>query len=802
METISQYGTIICTPLFKDEIFEGIDIPSDSYVNKMTDLCLSIMRGKCKYINKLIIEEYTRKIISNNHIDMLNVLVDVFNTVTKEFSDWTQNMADIKELKLRSFLEYYQKIYNNTRTLRDALWYCDNHLIVKGDKPKFNSGISLIKDVSIFINVINTDYKFNDKRQKIYEFVGNHVNNNSANIDDVLSFYKIYQYHNRLVRRSTLPKEIKDLMISDNKFTLTNGMSGNQILTQILNNANEIIKQISTEKSKDKVEQLNDQVRDVLHMGQSIGERAYFMLLYKSMLTDRLLKNTSDPKIEHELMKMFMSYKEDPDMYAKIRFQIFDAISSKYHCKIFNDLEVNAESEKFKNYDMSKLNREHCNFTIARQYAWDIIDQDNFDAPIDVNVYLAIFNAYYSRQYSDYALSIAHNYSTGKLKMKLADMEEYTILMTLPQMYIILLLAKNGEMTARNIGKELGIALNRLSSVFNSLIDCELIIRSQGDPKNPDVPFSINWNKSYPSKKMSIIESLKKIQQAKENMKTNNDIVKNTQTENISPILIRAKMFSILMTHKKLMLDELKTKLIEELKDITEEIFQRELKFCLTNNSIVKEGDKFMCKDKKNDIIDDSDDDKIDEIKNTVDKIIKEPLDHKVEDKKMIKVLPKSGKYNYKKNDSDEEEMPAKKVLKVMNKIDSDDKKPNKGAEIIKKYNWGDEEPLKDTTTIIKYDSDEEKPKKKAQSTIKKYDSDEEEEVMNKSYDTLKDIYKPEVKKIENKSFNKVEKKSYEKAEKKSSSKVEKKSYGKAEKKSSSKKKSYEKVVKKYQPKY
>src|SRR5207249_2313957 len=118
-------------------------------------------------------------------------------------------------------------------------------------------------------------------------------------------------------------------------------------------------------------------------------------------------------------------------------------------------------------------------------------------------------------------LTLMYNNSTGVLKMKLANFEEYHIQMTLPQIFVILTISKEGTITAQNISKTLNINLNKLAPILNSLLDASLIVRGEGSKNDPNITFQINWERSFPSKKLSLVQSVKKLQQLKVNKPEN-----------------------------------------------------------------------------------------------------------------------------------------------------------------------------------------------------------------------------------------------------------------------------------------
>ena len=327
-------------------------------------------------------------------------------------------------------------------------------------------------------------------------------------------------------------------------------------------------------------------IRDSLQMGISIGDKQYFLLMYRSLLTERLVKYHSNPGIELELMKMFFSYKEDPELYAKIKFQIHDSIASRKYTDIFRQIKVDKATPRFAAYDINKLKRENCNFLITRQYAWDYKTSEQYNLPDEIAIYLAIFEAYFKAKETSRhkKLSLLHDISIGTLKLKLANREEYSIQMTLPQMSILLTIANaNNTISARDISNQLNIPLNKLSPVFNSLLDADLIIRGKGPRNDPNIIFSINWEKSYPSKKFTLVPSVKQFQDSQ-----NHD-------QNINITVLRVKLLMIMMNNKKLLFDDIKSNLEKIMNiNLNNKLLDEELNRAITSNTITKDGDYYL----------------------------------------------------------------------------------------------------------------------------------------------------------------------------------------------------------------
>ena len=588
------------------ETFNGLRFTGFNQEEKLLDICTKILDGNTAGINKLLVDRLVLDLYQNPGV-ITSILLKAFDITSKKFHAWIQdNIQDSTHRVVgsftKSFLEKYQTYYNNTVLLRKTLWYYDMNMLTDKEQKSKYSYIMLVKNVAILANVINEPYNYDGKSIHLYDIFNKFLDTNTV-LDDVLRLFKIYQFYNKFTNMSFISKDDKSKFFTNcsTKFVLTENANSKQLISSLIENVNESIKCVSKEKEADKVTEMLNSIRDILQMGINIGDKQYFLLLYRSLLTERLYKYQSDPEVELELMKMFMSYKEDPELYAKMRFQITDAISSKDHEEIFRNLSVELRSQRFENWDIKKLRRSACNFLVMRSYAWDIKDFEQYTEPDEVAIYLSIFAAYFHNRFPDSKLTFLHNQSTGVLKMKLANDEEYSIQMTLSQMFVILTINKSETLSARDISKALASPLNKLAPILNSLLEVDLITRSTGASNDPNILFTINWNRSYPDKKFSIIDLIKKAQQMSNN---NNQKPKS----NISQTVLRSKLLSIMMTNKMIYTD-LKQQLEKAVNEtISNELLQEEIQYLLKNNFIVQDGEYLSYKTRTAFIEEDSDD--------------------------------------------------------------------------------------------------------------------------------------------------------------------------------------------------
>lgn len=513
METnmLDIFGKRYLKPMINAQAFNGLKLPVEDNLDGLRDICTRILCGNINGINYLLIENLVQSITNQNHQILTSMLFDIFNKTTIDFANMIKESLNDNTFTLQLFLKKYQEYYNNTNLLKKCLWYYDKNMISTNDIRARYSYIILMKNMAIYSNIIISKYKYKDDDLYLYDIFNRFLTEQTP-LNDILSLFKIYQFYNRLTTIRNNGKYFTNEIINKYKF-LENNSSNNKLIQILNSHINEMIKDIFREKDVKNMNQLLNNIRSILQMGMTINNKLDFLLIYQYFLTDRLLKYQSEPKIELELLKMFINYKEEPEIYAKIKFQIYDTISSRMYTEIFHELNINIKTERFKDYDINKLKRDNCSFLVIRRNTWPLNDNDNdkYNVPDDIGIYLSIFSAYFTDRYKDKKIDYLHNISTGILKLKLRSYEEYYIHMTLPQIYIILTIAKAGSIMAKDISNYLGISLSKLSPIFNSLLDVELIIRSAGKSNDPCLLFSINWDKEFPNKKLSLVPLIKKI---------------------------------------------------------------------------------------------------------------------------------------------------------------------------------------------------------------------------------------------------------------------------------------------------
>jgi hypothetical protein len=263
-------------------------------------------------------------------------------------------------------------------------------------------------------------------------------------------------------------------------------------------------------KTSDDIKIIIAPIISIIKMSKKIVDKLKFIVGYSDMLSQRLQSGTTICNIEIELLK-HISYKTDPELFTKMRTRIVDVDESLHFKKMFNEVNININSEKYASYDKTQYDSKICAINVLNSYAWNVKHDMHCEVPVEFSAYIDIFNACYKMKYPDRTLSNPSDESTCILDMTFGS-KTYQINMTFIQMCVIYELNKNGKMSATQLSQKLKItSLSMLGNVMNSLTMTKLVTRENGELNNPNIPYNINKSFSYLSDKVSIVNVYKKL---------------------------------------------------------------------------------------------------------------------------------------------------------------------------------------------------------------------------------------------------------------------------------------------------
>jgi hypothetical protein len=233
------------------------------------------------------------------------------------------------------------------------------------------------------------------------------------------------------------------------------------------------------------------------------------------------------------------------DMLIRTRNYLFDLQESYHNNQTYQKIKIRAESDKYKNEDISKYNRELTNFKIlkynyctnsenilARAHTLDtpimlntngkFSEATDSDAPannlvidyknISKNLagYFDMYRSYYKTRYPDREVEYDLINSTIIVKMKF-DEKPYYIHMALIQ-YIVLdkIMEKPEGANVQDISESIKIPLSKLNETFNSLLKIKIAKRTSGTINTTNIKFILNKDFTFEKNKLSICGLVKK----------------------------------------------------------------------------------------------------------------------------------------------------------------------------------------------------------------------------------------------------------------------------------------------------
>jgi hypothetical protein len=228
------------------------------------------------------------------------------------------------------------------------------------------------------------------------------------------------------------------------------------------------------------------------------------------------------------------------DMLIRIRNYLFDLQESYYNNETYKKIKIRIESEKYKEQDITKLNRELTNFKMLKYNYRD--DSDNilarahtFETPetdaknnnivtdytnMSKNLvsYFDIYRSYYKTRYPDRELEYDLVDSTIIVKIKFNE-KPYYIHMALIQYVVLDKIMQNPDgSSVQKISESLGIPLSKLNDTFNSLLKIKIVkrtstkstLQSKNEQDISNIKFVLNKDFTFEKNKLSIYSLVKK----------------------------------------------------------------------------------------------------------------------------------------------------------------------------------------------------------------------------------------------------------------------------------------------------
>jgi len=464
-------------------------------VNKLfVKLSIDILHGNYMFVNKLYYDQIVSCIMQLNFRDITELLIEIFDTVTAEFHVNMYQHLESEDF-IQTFLTEYQSLYDNTSKLQKGLYSLEQN--IQNNKYHY---VTLIKNYIFYRNVIAQPYIYKGKQICLYELLSNHINH-TKNIDIMLKCFLIYQFYIDLsyhIRDNDTREKYFDSYINNKFMFLQKGKTA--FLETLVDTINNRI--LDAQETKN----INN-IKHAIQFGSYIGDKdkVTFMILYRKKLMERLKLSNINIDLEQELLK-FLNYKDDPDTYIKMIYQIQDVQYSSFLTKHYTKIEFSINSDRYKNIKHESINRDICKFTVKRSWPWDLEtypEDQKYNPPLMTEAYLELFEKCYVHRKPDRDISYDYENSTANIELTFGK-NTYNIEVALPQLFVLQLLQEHERLSAKKIAELLKISMKKLGRILNSLLLHDILSKTNGSAQDKNLVFYINKSCILKNTNMSI----------------------------------------------------------------------------------------------------------------------------------------------------------------------------------------------------------------------------------------------------------------------------------------------------------
>jgi DNA-binding MarR family transcriptional regulator len=364
---------------------------------------------------------------------------------------------------------------------------------------------------AFYKNVIDQTYKYQGKECQLHTILGSLINEKSITIDKILPLFQMFKYYEKLSFVAGKRRDELFNIKNQQEFLVGLGSNANFVksLVSYINNA--FCQLPLCVDADDRAKKLKG-LKEVIRMGTQFHEREMFILYYKKSLSTRLLENANtDLDAEKESLLMFKENKSDNRNVQKMYDMVKDIEEFRLNKKYIVKLEVKVTQVTQDKYeavglDITKFDKRKANIIPLAFGVWDLSlveNNGNYNVPLELQYYLDIFNAYYTKRYQHRKLTYDFNNGVATISITLGGVK-YTIEMTTPQLFLMYQFNHTPEINAKDLAKNLGMTLKQLTPVLNSLIKCGLIDRQAGERTDPNLKFFVNTKFKSSQKEFSI----------------------------------------------------------------------------------------------------------------------------------------------------------------------------------------------------------------------------------------------------------------------------------------------------------
>ncbi len=507
LEDISAFGLYNFKALnYNSPKFIVSFVDREKQLDAFRTYCEKILHDGGKNINTFMFSNILYSLINDNPTEVDRIVFNILDDHTKMIGNLINERIENHTFTIEFFKEVCQKNFVTITTFSRHLYIYENSVKKNLDNKKKYSHVVLIANYLFYRNVLNREYYYENSNFSLQEIFGNTMENMTITIHDIISLFKMFEFYEKLSYAAGDKRE--KLFGSKNKEKFMVGMGSNQLFVKsLIKYVDENLRKIgSNSTNKDKILK---EVRNVMKMATKFDEIDMVMLYFINTLQNRLLKSDADLEAERAILNCLKIRKSDNRLLQRMFDMIRDIENCRKHKKFMDRLEIKVTSEKYIKIglDPTKLDKTKVTILPLSYAVWDCTmsnDETEYNVPIEVQPYLDIFTAYFTKRYKHREITYNFNQGYAIVNMTIGGID-YRIEVTTPQFFLLLQFNKHDKLTAIEIAENMGISLRDLTPVLNSFLKCSIINREPGEKTDPNLKFYINDNFKYNKKEFSIV---------------------------------------------------------------------------------------------------------------------------------------------------------------------------------------------------------------------------------------------------------------------------------------------------------
>ena len=516
-EYFTPFGKLANSKLPSGKILKGL-VRKNNANDHLLNLFSIILAGNHHSVNQMDIDNTACSTMQNGIENFQKILITAIDLHTKKFCASVQSDLDKDEYSNGKFINQYNSYIKNASMLRMSLKLMSDYLRLDSNKNMLNVYLNYI----FYSNVINHQYKYKNNNLYLYEVMMKH--NKSANVQEFFTLFKLFNYqvgfsYSLKDKRSEYFNIKLDTAFSDSENS-TSVEFNNLVVTNIDIN----IRNLS--KFRDDVKQMQTNIKliqDYIKMCLKFNDKTLFIVNYVTCLCKRLKEKVTNCVVEKEFISSFR-FKDEPELYVKMTYCVEDITMSEFITKCIREMdEIEFKSEAWKNVDKTKLNKNICDYTLVRPYAWMGINYDSslkygqINLPPELAFYGVLGrsilndpNGTFSQEFTERSICEDYDNSTVVLEAEFGG-KLYLFNMTLLQAAVFTTINNNNKITASSLEAVVGTPLKNLSAILNSLIKSKLIVREKTESNDTNMGFTVNEKYSSADEKICLVSELEKI---------------------------------------------------------------------------------------------------------------------------------------------------------------------------------------------------------------------------------------------------------------------------------------------------